>query len=254
MSIVGLMPAAGHATRLGRAIDGSKEIQPVRGRPILTYLIDRFLAGGATRIQVATRPEKRDVIDLAEALGAVVVTGHPASVSESLLLAAHDLPGDDIALFGFPDTVWTPVDAFSALVELVASGDPLALGIFESPYPARSDVATLDATGRLIRVDVKPAVPTSSLVWAAGAARVAVLREILRESEPGAAFSRLAEAGPLATVRGGRVIDVGTPEAFRTAADDPVFRGEEEWVTSAGTAARPVSRGPRDGPAPRPGR
>jgi hypothetical protein len=253
MAIVGLMPAAGHATRLAGAIQGSKEVQLVRGRPVMAYLMDRFRLGGADRVRVATRPEKRDVIALAVASGAEVVTGHPASVSASLLLAAEELADEDIALFGFPDTVWSPDDGFRALVSVVAHGAPIALGIFESPYPGRSDVATLDTDGRLVSVDVKPAAPTSSLVWASGAARVGVLREILHHEEPGVAFSRLAASGPVAAVRLGRVIDIGLPESWRAAESDPVFDGSAGSLTSGGTAARPGTRGPRAGPGPRPG-
>ena len=175
MAIVGLVPAAGYATRLAGTIEGSKEVQLVRGRPVMRYLIDRMMAGGASTIRIATRPDKRDVIELAAAIGADVVTGHPASVSASLLLAATGLADDDVGLFGFPDTIWTPTDGYVPLVRLVGDGAPLSLAIFESPYPERSDVAILDADGRLRRVDVKPASPGSSLVWTAAAARIGTL-------------------------------------------------------------------------------
>lgn len=254
MAIVGLMPAAGHATRMAGVIQGSKEVQQVRGRPVMAYLLDRFRLGGADLVRVATRPEKGDVIALAVASGAEVVTGHPASVSASLLLAADGRPDEDIGLFGFPDTVWSPEDGFRPLVAAVENGEPIALGIFESPYPARSDVATLDAEGRLVRVEVKPAAPTSTLVWACGAVRLGVLRTILDHEEPGVAFSRLAASGSMAAVRLGRVIDIGLPESWHAAEDDPVFDGSTGSLTSGGTAARPANRGPRDGPGPRPGR
>lgn len=254
MAIVGLVPAAGYATRLAGTVEGSKEIQLVRGRPVMLYLIDRMRACGASSVRIATRPDKHDVMALAAVIGAVVVAGHPATVSESLLLAASNLDDDDIGLFGFPDTIWSPMDGFRPLVRLVEAGAPLALGIFESPYPERSDVAILDADGRLQRVDVKPATPGSSLVWAAGVARVGTLREILQDAEPGDAFSRLAQAAPIAAARLGRVIDVGTPPALLGAAGDPVFDAMDDPLTSGGTAGRPASRAPRAGSAPRRGR
>lgn len=221
--VIGLLPAAGYATRLGDTIAGSKEVQVVRGRPVMSYLLDRFALGGAEAIRVVTRPEKLDVIDRARAIGAVVVEGYPPTVSASLRLGMEGLDPGAIALFGFPDTIWSPRDGFRSLRRAVEAGAPLALGLFDSDDPTRADVAILDADGRLIGVDVKPAAPATSLVWAAVAARVGVLRDILADVEPGIAFDRAARAGPVATVRLGRVIDIGTPASLLAAADDPVF-------------------------------
>lgn len=224
MAIVGLVPAAGYATRLAGSIVGSKEVQLVRGRPVMQYLVDRMWVGGASSIRVATRPDKADVIELAAALGADIVTGRPATVSASLLLAARGLSDDDVGLFGFPDTIWTPADGYVPLVRLVVEvAAPLALGLFESPHPERSDVAILDDDGRLLAVEIKPARPSSSLVWAAGAVRIATLRAILRGVEPGVAFDAMARVAPIAAARLGRVLDVGTPSALLGAMDDPVF-------------------------------
>ena len=46
MAIVGLIPAAGYATRLAGSVTGSKEVQVVRGRPVMAYLVDRLRLGG----------------------------------------------------------------------------------------------------------------------------------------------------------------------------------------------------------------
>lgn len=221
------MPAAGYATRLGDAISGSKEVQVVRGRPVMSYLLDRFGLAAADEMRVITRPEKRDVIDHAVAAGARIVEGYPPTVSASLRLGMDGLEPDAIALFGFPDTIWSPPDGFRSLRRTVEAGAPLALGLFESDDPSRADVAILDADGRLVGVDVKPAAPTTSLVWAAVAARVGVLRDILADAEPGGAFDRAARAGPVAIVRLGRVIDIGTPASILAAPDDPVFRDDD---------------------------
>mgnify|MGYP000147278143 CR=1 FL=1 len=223
MAIVGLVPAAGYATRLAGSIDGSKEVQIVRGRPVMRYVVDRMRAGGATSIRIVTRRDKRDVIDLAVEIGADVTLGRPTTVSASLILASRGLADRDIGLFGFPDTVWTPADGFVPLVRLVDEGEPLALGLFDSPYPERSDVAILDDEGRLLRVEIKPSRPSGSLVWAAGAVRIGTLRTILRDVEPGDAFNAMAQRVPIAAVRLGRVIDIGTPPSLLEASDDPVF-------------------------------
>ena len=58
MGVVGIVPAAGYATRL-QPLDCSKEVVPVGGRPVLGYLVERMRAGGASEIRVVTRAEKR---------------------------------------------------------------------------------------------------------------------------------------------------------------------------------------------------
>lgn len=226
MAIVGLVPAAGHGVRLAGSVEGSKETQPVRGRPVMSYLLDRLRLGGAMRVIVTTRPEKVDVAEVARAAGADVVMGHPATVGASLLLAAERCGPDDIALFGFPDSIWTPADGFLPLVDMIRAGETLALGVFETAHPERSDVTVIGRDGRLERLDIKPERPTASLIWAAGASRVATLRTLLAEAEPSDAIQRLTAVTPIATVRLGRVLDIGTPDGLRAVATDPVFDDE----------------------------
>jgi dTDP-glucose pyrophosphorylase len=189
----------------------------------MEYLLERMVVAGADSIRVAVRPEKTDVSAFASSFGAVVVRGHPRSVSESLLLAASGLDDDDIVLFGFPDTIWTPVDGFVPLTEMVNKGEPLALGVFESPYPERSDVAILGSDGRIVRIDVKPDRADSELVWACGVTRLAAIRELLHESEPGRCFSQWAKTSSIAAARLGRVLDIGTPAGLEAAERDRMF-------------------------------
>jgi len=223
MAVVGLIPAAGHGTRLGR-LEGSKEVQFVRGKPVIEYLIERMIRAGADRIRVVIRPQKQDIAAVVRRWGpAEVVVGNPHSATASIALAAEGLSDSDVALFGFPDTIWSPVDGFVRLRQLVEDGEELALGVFESPYPARSDVVVLDPDGRVARIDVKPEAPSTDRVWACGAARTATLRDLTTSRELGAAMSERANDRPIAAALLGRVIDIGTPEALGAAAEDAVF-------------------------------
>lgn len=222
VSVVGIVPAAGHATRLGLAT-GSKEALAVRDRPLIEYLVERMQLAGVDRLRVVTRPAKTDLIDLARSLGAEILLGEPRTVGQSFALGITGLEPGDIVLFGFPDTIWSPTGGFVALRELVESGEPIAAGIFESPHPHRSDVAVLDAGDRLVGIEVKPANPSSHLVYACLAARVAALDGIAEYDEPGAFLAASARHRPIATARLGRVIDLGTPEALAAAATDPVW-------------------------------
>jgi glucose-1-phosphate thymidylyltransferase len=129
VEIVGVIPAAGYATRL-QPLPCSKEVYELNGRPMMDYLVDRLLAGGSSRLCVVTRPEKKDVIEPAKALGAEVVLAHPASVSESLLAGMEGVATDDIVLVGFPDTLWEPEAGYRPLVAAVKDGCDVALGLF----------------------------------------------------------------------------------------------------------------------------
>ncbi|MBA2637973.1 MAG: NTP transferase domain-containing protein [Solirubrobacterales bacterium] len=86
------MPAAGHARRL-RVQPASKEVLPVRGRPVIDYLFDRLRAARPDRIRVVTRPAKQDVVDHArEPRRRVVYVSHAVLLSSLDLFAARHAP------------------------------------------------------------------------------------------------------------------------------------------------------------------
>ena len=225
MATIGLVPAAGLGTRLGLA-SGSKEAQPVGGRPVMEYLMDRLDRAPVDGVRVVVRPEKKDVAAIARSRGAEVVVGRPASATASFALAARGLGSSDTVLFGFPDTIWTPTDGFQYIRRLLDSGEPLALGIFETPYAARSDIAHLGPDGRVTLIEVKPATPATDLVWACGGANGSLFADLTSGVELGIALSERAARRSIAAARLGRVIDVGTPEAFAAAVTDPVLEAD----------------------------
>jgi NDP-sugar pyrophosphorylase family protein len=183
----------------------------------MDYLLDRMRAAGCAEVRVVTRPEKRDVVDHARARGAAVVFARPASVSESLLAGREGLEEDVPVVFGFPDTLWQPGDGFSLLLAALRSGAAVALGIFRTDDPWRSDVVALEGD-RVAAISVKPLRPTSDLIWGCAAAPAGRLEGLQGHSEPGQYFSELARQG---LVRGVRLsdpfIDIGTPESLRRA-------------------------------------
>ena len=194
--IVGVIPAAGYATRL-QPLQGSKEVLLVGGRPVMDYLADRMRRGGCTRLRVVTRAEKKDVVTHSAALGAEVVLAEPATVSESLLAGMDDLASNDIVLIGFPDSLWEPVDGFKALVRAVRSGREVALGLFRVPTDdlRRSDVVKLNESGRVLGVQVKPRDPPSDWIWGCAAARVGTLAGLAGTEWPGGYFDQLCAEG-----------------------------------------------------------
>ena len=217
MEIVGVIPAAGHALRL-QPLVGSKEMLAVGGRPVLDYLVERMRAGGCTTLRIVTRPEKKDLIAHAEAIGAEIVLGYPATVSESFLAGMANLADDDIALIGFPDTIWEPVDGYRPVVAAVHAGADVGLGLFRiAPSDlTRSDVMVFGESGRIAGIDVKPAEPTSEWIWGCAAARVDIWAGLGRAEWPGGYIDLLCREGR--DVRGFELsdvwLDIGTKDAL----------------------------------------
>jgi glucose-1-phosphate thymidylyltransferase len=217
VTIVGVIPAAGYGTRL-QPLSRSKEVLPVRGKPVMDHLVERMRVGGCTRLRVVTRPDKEDVITHAASLGAEVVLGRPETVSRSFLVGMDGLDGGDLVLIGFPDSIWEPMDGFRPLVAAVREGCEVALGLFRLPQHelTRSDVVVRGEAGRIEGIDVKPDAPASDWIWGCAAARARTWSGLVDFEWPGGFVDFLCRQG--ADVRGVELsdswIDVGTPEAL----------------------------------------
>ncbi|MBA2360700.1 MAG: NTP transferase domain-containing protein [Actinobacteria bacterium] len=215
MTVVGVVPAAGRATRL-QPLPCSKEMVDVGGRPVIEYVVERMRAVGPEEIRVVTRPDKEDVAAHAHLLGATVILAEPATAAESFAIGIDDLAPDDTVLLGFPDTVWQPPDGFPQLVHALDAAE-VALGVFESDEPERSDVVTLEGD-RVSSVDVKPEDPDTNLIWGCAAARVSALASLARHEELGHLFAELAGKGHVRAVPfPGTMVDIGTNAALSRA-------------------------------------
>jgi glucose-1-phosphate thymidylyltransferase len=219
MAIVGVVPAAGYALRL-QPLDCSKEMLPVAGRPVIDYLVERMRVGGATEVRVVARPEKDDVVAYAEEVGSALVLGHPAHLAESLAAGLKGLADDDIALIGFPDSLWEPLDGYRTLVTAVKGGHEVALGMFRAPGLVGSDFLALDDAGEIAHIEIKPALPPSDWIWGAAAARARALRGLERVEWPSQHMNSLIRQGrpPLGVRLSSEYLDIGTPESLEVLA------------------------------------
>ncbi|HEY7196465.1 MAG TPA: NTP transferase domain-containing protein [Gaiellaceae bacterium] len=221
-ALVGVVPAAGYATRL-QPLRGSKEMIAVDGRPVVDFLLDRLRAAPCDAIRVVTRPAKTDLVTHAERLGLDVVLAEPASVTESLLAGVSGLGDEDVVCFGFPDTLWEPRDGFARLVGALSGDIGLALGLFRGAELERCDVTSVGTDGRVLGIDVKPARPRSPWIWGCAAARADVLRAV-DDPEPGVYFDRVARDGPWGVTGvplGDEFRDIGTPSALAALGEEP---------------------------------
>jgi glucose-1-phosphate thymidylyltransferase len=247
--LVGLIPAAGRALRLGLRLGGaSKEILPVGrdGRPVARLLLESLALAGIERAYVLLRAGKRDVRErLADGAGLGVrldflVIDETSSIAETLDQAYPLVRGRRVAL-GFPDILFRPLTAFARVLEhQAATGADAVLGLVPTDRPDKADLAEVDAAGRVRRITIKPgpgeARPDPPLTWIAavwGPALTELLhREVAvgrarrrgaagRELYPGDVLQRAIEEGlriEAVTFPEGRHLDIGTPEDLARAA------------------------------------
>jgi glucose-1-phosphate thymidylyltransferase len=255
--VVGLIPAAGSATRLG-ALPCSKEVLPVglratadgpRVRVACESLLDGFRRGGVDRAFVLLRRGKWDVPDhlgTGERFGlhlAYLALEPTGSVPETLDAAFPFVDGATVAL-GFPDIHFEPADAYARLLrhlEEAGDGGPEAvLGLVPSTEHRKTDMVELDDRGRVRRIAIKQ--PDAGLrhawtvaVWTPRFTRF--LHDFLRadspaprprELYPGDVFQAAVDGGMRVdgvVFEDGRQLDVGTPDGLATALAR--FRGQE---------------------------
>jgi glucose-1-phosphate thymidylyltransferase len=167
---------AGRGTRLGRPA-ASKEILPLPGpgggkvRPVCAHLFAALRLAGARRAYAVLRRGKWDIpatlgdgADLGVALSYVVIADS-ASVPESLDAAFPFVRAARVAL-GFPDVVALPARALRAVAERQATGDAqVALGLFPTDRPDKADMVEVDATGRLLGIEIKPRSTALRFTW-----------------------------------------------------------------------------------------
>jgi len=183
--IVGIIPAAGKATRMS-PLPCSKEIFPigfqsvedgrgVRPKPVGQYLLEYFRRAGAKRAYIVIRKGKWDIpeyfgdgslLDLP--IGYLIMNlphGAPYTVDQ-----AYAFVRDAIILFGFPDILIEPEDAYPRIVaHLEATNADVVLGLFPTEQPHLCDPIVFDEQGRIRDIIVKPAHSDLRFTWAVAA-------------------------------------------------------------------------------------
>jgi glucose-1-phosphate thymidylyltransferase len=259
MSRVGLIPAAGLGTRLG-TLPCSKEVFPVgwaadasgAPRPVVAAesLIRKFGIAGVDRAFVVLRDGKWDIPSylgdgarLGVPLGYLMMRwpfGQPFTLD-----AAHPFLGEATILFGFPDILFDPEDAFLRLLDrLESSGADVALGLFPARRPEKMDMVELNDAEAVQEIVIKPTGTTLRFTWIIAAwtgtftafLHQFVARSLERmEEERRDASATVIEGRELylgdvlqaalrdglhieaVTFDAGRYIDIGTPEELRAA-------------------------------------
>jgi glucose-1-phosphate thymidylyltransferase len=179
LPLLGLIPAAGRAERLG-PLPCSKELLPIGFRqtprgPVPKvaghYLLERFRAAGVGKAFMVLHESKQDVPryfgtgEIAGVALAYLSIPGSRSVPETLDRAFPFVDGAIVAL-GFPDVLFEPVDAYAPLIaRQAATGADLVLGLFPAERHQTTDMVELDAAGRVVRIEIRPAVTKLRFNW-----------------------------------------------------------------------------------------
>jgi glucose-1-phosphate thymidylyltransferase len=171
----GIIPAAGQGTRI-QPLGFSKELFPI-GRRLVNgaerpcavgeFLVDRLIAGGATKLCFVISSGKSDILEyfggsVAGVPACYVVQPRPMGLCDAIFRALPFVHPDEPVAVGLPDTIWFPADGLAALPD-----DELSFLLFSVDRPHLFDVVITDSTGQVQRIDVKPAEPASSWIWGA---------------------------------------------------------------------------------------
>ena len=180
--IVGLIPAAGKAERIS-PLPCSKEIYPVifnnspeneslRPKVVSQYLIESMQRANVTQAYVIIRKGKWDILNY---LGngkwmdinlAYLIMDLPFGVPFTLD-KVYDFVKDDIVVFGFPDIIFTPTDAFNRLLEKhILKNSDVVLGLFRAPQPYKMQyMVKTDPSGQVNGFEIKPSQTLLTNTW-----------------------------------------------------------------------------------------
>ena len=244
----GIVPAAGVGSRI-QPLAFSKELLPVgsrteqgneRPRAVSEYLVERMIKGGATRICFVVSPGKSDIVEyfggeIDTTTLCYTVQRTPAGLCDAIFRALPLIDRDEAVLVGLPDTIWFPEDGFAALPD-----DKLSFLVFPVERPEFFDAVVADDEGRLLRIEVKNAYPSSSWVWGAFKMPGSILHELYElwckrhgsdEYIGTLVNAYLAEGGEALSVPAGEVyVDVGTLNGYREAMRVLSEQHEPSWA------------------------
>ena len=180
--VIGLIPAAGKATRLS-PLPCSKELFPIGfgassgdhnliPKVVCHYLLQKMRLAGITNAYIVIREGKWDIPtyfgdgSILDMNLAYLMMGLPFGVPYTID-QAYPFVQDAIIALGFPDILFETDDAFDQLLAYQAAKEiDVAMGLFPCKRARRSDMVALGDEGRVERIVLKPRETNLRFSWA----------------------------------------------------------------------------------------
>jgi glucose-1-phosphate thymidylyltransferase len=231
----GFIPAAGLGSRI-QPLACSKELLPVgsrmdggieRPRAVSEYLMERMIAGGATKLCFVISPAKADIVQYfggsyAGVPIAYVVQQTADGLCDAIFQALPLVQPTEHVLIGLPDTIWHPSDALALLPD-----GKLSFLCFPVDEPQHFDAVVSDRDGRIREIQVKQPGATSRWIWGAFKLPASVLHALAALwREPGRGDTYIGTLVNAWLARGGvawaahagtTYVDIGTLHGWRDA-------------------------------------
>jgi len=182
-NVVGLIPAAGNASRMS-PIPCSKELYPIgymnldksnsefHPKVVCHYLLEKLSYAGINKTYVVIRDGKWDIPgylkdgSLVNMSLSYVVANDPIGVPETLNFS-YDFIQDSVIAFGFPDIIFDSNDAFVRLLKKQSAGcTDIVLGLFPVENPRKWDMIEFDEKGKIENIVIKQVRFDLDYAWA----------------------------------------------------------------------------------------
>ena len=214
MSTIGLLPAAGKATRIGGI---PKWLLPVPEGTLLDVHCQRMRLAGVSHVLIAAGEHNRDLLLQHAPANAIVYEGRSRTMAEDVLLArAHT--GDNDVLFGMPDTYFGESLLYDIMRKSHYDAD-VVLALWRTQDDQRGKLGQVAVNDDGYVTDVVDKSLTCPYPWAWGAMLWnPVFWDYIKPDMPhvGYALMPAIKAGLRIKARFvyGEYTDCGTPEAY----------------------------------------
>ncbi len=239
---VALLPAAGIGSRLPNRVT-SKELLGFGGgqentEPVISHVLRCMNLAGINDMIVVLRDGKQDIVEYLTSSEwnhnnfAFKFTPGTSGVPETVALGLDSTQTRNV-VFGFPDILFEPRDAFVKLIHRLENSDAdVVLGLFPTDNPSKMDMVATDDSGRVVDIQIKPGSTSLDLTWILAAWKPSFSNYLSNNAHG----SHLGHVFQLAMADGqhidsvsfddGRSLDIGTPDDLSRARtwldqDDP---------------------------------
>jgi glucose-1-phosphate thymidylyltransferase len=149
-------------------VDNGRSVRP---KVVCHYLLEKMRMAGVTKVYVILRKGKWDIpayLGDGEMIGlniGYLILSVPYGVPFTLE-QAYPFVKDALIVFGFPDIIFQPEDAFLRLFTKQAqSNADIVLGLFTAREPHKMDMVELSREGQVRKIEIKPTQTNLKLTW-----------------------------------------------------------------------------------------